>query len=250
MLQPLKTSTMIRITNERERPEVISYMTTRRAIGMLGMMLPVVLLTAGAILGYKNMMPSISHYYYTYMVTIFTGTLCAVGLFLFTYKGFGKLDDIATNFAGLCAFGIALFPTDDLPAGLKHYSIYRDGLGFPNDAIHYTFAACFFVTLALISLFLFTQTKKGEVPTHEKVVRNRVYRTCGVLMLLFCALIPVASKITALHGANATFWLEMGSLWAFGFSWLTKGELVKADKTKLRHDEHSILPAGQKEMAN
>jgi hypothetical protein len=235
---------MMKITNEREQPEVISYTTTRRAIGILGIALPVALLTGGTIIGYDHMMPSMSHYYYTYMVTVFTGTLCAVGLFLFTYKGFGKLDDIATNFAGICAFGIALFPTGALPDALKQDSIYRADIHFPNDAIHYTFAALFFVTLSLISLFLFTQ--KSPHPTREKIIRNRIYRTCGILMLLFIALVPITSKIEVLGKYNTTFWLEMASLWAFGFSWLTKGNLVKRDKIKLPQEVYNINPAAEK----
>jgi hypothetical protein len=240
---------MMKITNERESPEVISYMTTRRAIGLLGMMLPVALLLGGMVLGYKQMMPSMSHYYYTYMVTVFTGTLCAVGLFLFTYKGFGKLDDIATNFAGICAFGIALFPTGALPEALKNDSIYRSDIHFPSDALHYGFAALFFVTLSLISLFLFTQSKDKSI-THEKKVRNRIYRTCGVLMILFVVLVPVAAKIEALKSYNPTFWLELASLWAFGFSWLTKGDLIKQDRPKALPPEHSILPDREKQLVN
>ncbi len=229
---------MMKLTNEREVPEVISYKTTRQAIGMLGMLLPVALLLGGIILGYDKAMPSMSHYYYTYMVTVFTGTLCAVGLFLFTYKGFGKIDDRATNFAGICAFGIALFPTGELPETLKHHSIYRTDIHFPSDVIHYVFAALFFVTLALISIFLFTQTKDKQ-PSREKMVRNRIYKTCGILMLLFLALVPITAKIDSLNKYNTTFWLELASLRSFGFSWLTKGDLIKKDKTP-RPAEYTI----------
>jgi hypothetical protein len=240
---------MIKITNERQQPEVISYMTTRRAIGLLGMMLPVALLLGGMALGYDTMMPSMSHYYYTYMVTIFTGTLCAVGLFLFTYKGFGQLDDMATNFAGICAFGIALFPTGALPEALKQNSIYRTDIHFPNDTIHYIFAAAFFVTLALVSIFLFTQSSEKN-PTREKIIRNRIYRTCGVLMLLFVALVPITAKMEALSKYNTTFWLEMLSLWAFGFSWLTKGNLIQKDKPEPRPAEYNITSSAEKQAVN
>jgi len=218
----------MRIENIRPNPEVISYMTIRRAIGILGISLPIVLLIGGYCLGCKTMMPSISHYYYTYLVTVFTGTLCAVGLFLISYKGFSLVDDRATNFAGMCAFGIALFPTDAPGNGC---SIYSGSFTTPPPAIHFTFAAMFFVTLGLISIFLFTQSSGYKTP--EKIVRNRIYRICGFFMLLFVALIALIDFTplkTTLSAYNPTFCLEALSLWSFGISWLTKGELISGDR--------------------
>lgn len=224
-------ATFLKITNTRENPEMLSYTRIRRAIGVLGMALPVVLLIAGALfhnlLGGKGiMMPSISHYYYTYLVTVFTGTLCAVGLFLITYKGYGPADDAATNMAGFCAFCVALFPTthDSL-----QFSIYYMDFVTPPGWIHFTFAASLFLILAFISIFIFTKTNPQKQMTDEKRNRNKIYKWCGYLMVLFVALIAVCIKL-GLEKYNTTFWLEMASLWAFGISWLTKGELISGDK--------------------
>jgi hypothetical protein len=71
---------------------LISYLTLRKTIGWLGLLLPVVLFFGNYIISfvteYENscnpFKSSISHYYYTRMGEIFTGTLCAVSLFLFT----------------------------------------------------------------------------------------------------------------------------------------------------------------------
>lgn len=216
----------MQLKNTRSQPEVLSFQTIRRAIGVLGMSLPVVLLLGGFCFGCHIMMESISHYYYTYFATVFTGTLCAVGLFLITYKGFGPLDDFATNFAGVCAFGVALFPTG-APENLC--SIYGSDFYTPPSWIHYTFAALFFVTLALISIFLFTRTHPNGRMTEMKKSRNKLYRTCGWLMIIFSVAIPITGS-TPLARYNSTFWLEMLSLWCFGVSWLVKGEVVLKDK--------------------
>lgn len=219
----------MKIENEREVPEVLSYKTIRRAIGFLGVLLPVVLLASGFFSPCDFMMPSISHYYFTYMATVFTGTLCAVGLFLITYKGFGKVDDGATNFAGACAFGVALFPTSKPE---NSCNIYVDAFWLPPSYIHYTFASLFFITLAAISIFLFTQKGEASKVTARKLVRNNIYKTCGYLMLIFCALVPIATNIPTLEAYNTTFWLEALALWSFGVSWLTKGALIQRDQVK------------------
>lgn len=209
------------LQNTRDQPEVLSFMAIRRIIGVLGMAIPFVLLAGGLLLGCHVMMPSISHYYFTYMGTMFTGTLCAVGLFLITYKGFGPLDDAATNFAGFSAFGVALFPTTRPDCDIF-------GVSYPafTPWVHYTCAALFFVTLALISIFLFTRTNPGVQMTKPKVTRNKIYRFCGWVMLVFIVLAPITSAVASLTPYNPTFWCETGALLNFGISWLVKGEVV------------------------
>ena len=78
-------------------------------IGILGVSLPIVLVLLSLIsLFDTDIQPSISHYYYTNLREIFTGTLCGVGLFLICYKGhnnplFWKNDNFLTNVAGVMA---------------------------------------------------------------------------------------------------------------------------------------------------
>jgi hypothetical protein len=67
---------------------VISYLNLRKAVGVLGIALPVVLISIYPLLNKGcRLPPSISHYFYTNMGSYFTGTLCAVAMFLFSYKG-------------------------------------------------------------------------------------------------------------------------------------------------------------------
>jgi len=71
-----------------ERDDIFTYRRIRRAIGYLGLSLPILLVALSFIPFFKtSLQPSISHYYFTNLREIFTGTLCAVGLFLICYKG-------------------------------------------------------------------------------------------------------------------------------------------------------------------
>jgi hypothetical protein len=229
-LKPL--SHIMKITNTREVPEVISFRTIRRIIGYLGIGLPFALWIMAAILGCRQQQPSISHYYYTMAGSLLVGVLCAVGLFLISYKGFGPHDDRATNIAGIFAFGVAFFPTGNFTSSVCALFTYPESK--LREDIHYGCAALLFVTLAYISFFLFTRSKGGK--TDEKIVRNRIYRTCAVLMLSFIILVPICAAWLgkAIGKYNPTFYLEAGALISFGISWLVKGEVVLKDKPRAR----------------
>jgi len=74
-------------------------------------MLPIALAVGGLLIFRTGIQPSLSAYYYTGMKNVFVGTLCAIGVFLFSYRGYSKKDNIAANIAAFCAIGTALFPT-------------------------------------------------------------------------------------------------------------------------------------------
>jgi hypothetical protein len=214
--------------SKAEQPEaklVISYLTLRRAIGFLGIGLPFVV-SIGA-----GIQSSISAYYYTVMRDVFVGTLCAIGVFLFSYKGYEPKDDVASNLAGLFAVGIALFPTSPCdpisshcPFQLKYF-------------LHGVFAVLLFGTFTYMSLFLFTKTDLSKKPTGKKLQRNSVYRACGYVMLSCLVAVPAASLLLpedlgdTLRIIQPVFWLESIAVVAFGISWLTKGEAILKDES-------------------
>ena len=83
-----------------------------------------------------------------------------------------------------------------------------------------------------MSLFLFTKSK-GPVTTKKKQ-RNRVYRVCGIVILIAIAGIPILgidSIWEQIKFLKPTFVLETIALVAFGISWLTKGEAILGDNT-------------------
>jgi hypothetical protein len=97
--------------------------------------------------------------------------------------------------------------------------------------IYYAFAASLFATLAVFSLVLFTKSK-GRM-TAAKKKRNTIYRVCGVVMCLCMVLILLYRVFflqTPLRAYKPVFWLEATALWAFGMSWLTKGEFLFPDQ--------------------
>ena len=231
MLNRLKNK-FAELAQERSAtPEVISFQTIRRAVGWLGISLPIVLLGAYLIGSCDELQPSISHFYYTNMREVFVGTLCAVSLFLFTYKGHSKLDSHAANLAGLCSLGVALFPTNILvnfPCQ-KNVTPLID-ITF-HAAIHFTCAALFFLTLAYMSIALFTKSNLPEQErTLQKRKRNVVYKVCGWIMVGCIAWIGIYSSfIQGQPETQTVFWFETIALISFGISWLTKGEALFGD---------------------
>ena len=205
---------------------VVSYLMLRKAIGCLGMGLPIVLAIGGLLLFRTGLQPTISDYYYTGMGDVFVGTLFAMGVFLFSYKGYGRKDNRAGNIAAVCVIGTALFPTTPPdPTGLASFI----------GTVHVVFATAYFITLAYFSLVLFTKSDLTQPPTKRKLQRNRVYRVCGYLIvwsLIAIALLSVLpnSLIAFLEGANPIFWLESIMVIAFGVSWFVKGEGILEDK--------------------
>lgn len=211
---------------------VISYLSLRKTIGIIGVLMPVVLVAGSAMIGNcTHIQPSISDYYHTAMRDIFVGILCIVGLFLFSYKGYDFLDNTISNLSCLFAIGVALFPCmpeSPLPQCAIHLNVSNPLI----NSIHFTSATLFFLSLAYMSLFRFT--KKAPNPTPRKLVRNTVYRVCGFiilgcLVLLFIYFLLPDHLTDKLSDYRLIFWLESIALWAFGSSWLVKGEFLLSD---------------------
>lgn len=215
---------------------IITYRRIRKTIGMLGISLPLVLVILSLIPFFKtSVQPSISDYYYTHLRELFTGVLCAVGLFLIRYRGFKsscfwRNDNLWTNIAGYLALGIALFPTNPDVEADKVYTLIplNDKLfGY----IHYVFAAVFFMILAYMSIRIFTigQNENKEIPV-SIFNENHIYKICGYLIVVFIILVPICISTHAF--SNSTLVFEALALWAFGISWLIKGRAL-GDKGKL-----------------
>jgi hypothetical protein len=202
--------------NDGDDSSVVSYLTLRRVVGALGVALPVVVALWGLALCHcRALQPSISDYYSLRTRDAFVGILFTIGWFLFTYRGYDRRDNIAGNLACLFALGVALFPNSGSSL---------------EQVVHFASASALFLVLAYFSLFLFT--KSAGNPTAKKLVRNRVYKLCGVIMLVCIALIGLyywRLTDTPVASAKPVFWLESLALWAFGFSWAVKGETLWKD---------------------
>lgn len=206
---------------------VINYLIMRKAIGILGMSLPFILLIGNSIAnGGIIFQSSISAYYYTSMRNVFVGILCAVGIFLFSYKGHNKFDNILADIGALFAVITAFFPClpdGTVPCPYKSY-----------DMLHLISAGVFFSVLIIFSMFLFTKSdKKKKDRSGRKKRRNGLYRTCGIIMAISIAGIAIIDNwFRGLLIYHPVFWLESIALLAFGISWYVKGTTYSKIKTK------------------
>jgi len=220
--------TRLRILEEQRNSLVFSYLALRTTIGVLGMSLPFVVSLGALVLFQAGFQSSISAYYYTGMRDVLVGVLWAIGFFLFSYKGYDRVDNVASNLACLFAVGVALFPTS--PDGATEAGILLVG------AVHEVFAGLFFLTLIYFCLFLFTKTDPHVPATKRKLQRNQVYRVCGYTMseciLLIAIYILLPQNIASLFTAyKPVYWLEALAILAFGVSWFTKGEAILKDES-------------------
>jgi len=222
-------------------PEIISYYTMRRAIGVLGLTLPLILLAGSFLLGEcKEVQYSISTYYHTNMRNIFVGFNCAVALFLFAYRGHDWKDNLTGYLGCIAVLGVGFLPcTISTPAVacLIPVSAQNPLVG----QLHNLCALLYFIILIVYSLFLFPKTHMDMV-TGEKMFmgrqkkkRNVIHYNCGSLMspslLLILSFMWFLDDIyPALKSLDPVFWLESIVLFSFGISWLTKGQLFFKDE--------------------
>lgn len=213
-----------------ENYDIFTYRRIRRAIGYLGISLPILLVGFSLISFFQTQIqPSISDYYYTNLREIFTGTLSAVGLFLIRYKGHGntsvwKNDNLLTNIAGIMAIGAALVPTNPADISQKIYTLIpssQNWLGW----LHYGFAGIFFLILALLAINVFTIGQANETGAPKSVLNeNNIYKACGCLILGTLILVPVSGYLKLFPFSTLVF--ETIALFAFGIAWLIKGRAL------------------------
>jgi hypothetical protein len=196
---------------------IYSFRALRRSVGLIGMALPFILML-GVFLIFKGPIPlySISQYYFSGMRDIMVGSLSAIALFLFFYKGYNRWDMWTANIAGISALCTALFPT--VESGPQNLSA----------KIHFISAAIFFITLACISLFLFT--RKDSNPTPQKKKRNIIYIICGIMMFGCIIALALFFKYFDSKTSQFVFWTETLALISFGISWLVKGGALYGDR--------------------
>jgi hypothetical protein len=211
----------------------------RRLVGMLGMALPVLLPASLYIFsGHGEPLDSISHYYYTRAGSVFTIIVSLLAIFLLVYKGEDPLDFIVSSAAGVFALCVLLFPTSNITDACcdeeKYWSVTVLQPSHLRVLFHYSAAAIFLLSLAFLSFFQFTKSDKPAGQRgNMKVKRNRVYRACGVVMVLAVGVIAanaagwVSDDLFSRY--HLTFWMETVAVEAFGISWMVKGETVFRD---------------------
>jgi len=221
---------------EKENKLVVSYKTLRNLIGYCGMILPIVLiLTTKTAPSDKNIESSFSDYYYTSSGDILVSFLCTLGAFLLIYKGYNMKENILSTIAGICGIFAAFSPTatEDLRHSLSVHTPLTDVPEIFGFERHTIVAGLFFIILGFISLCCFPQNDVNKQITTRKKKRNNIFKICGWTMLM-CVLIMaiyfLSDRISTIFGKIPfIFIMETIATWAFGISWLTKGETIYPD---------------------
>lgn len=205
------------------QPDDLSSHAHRQLIGGVGLVLPVLLwLIAGLRPTGEHpweLLGSVSAYYYTGAVSAFAGMLIALALFLFSYRGYDnkyyRRDRIAASIAGCAGVIVSLFPTR-APTDFLLPCWWTPLTG----KIHIYSAAVLFSCFIFFSLFQFplSRAQKTEPLPWDKKLRNVIYISCGVAMVL-CMLWVVYAEFTGMK----IFWPEALLLEFFAVSWLVKG---------------------------
>ncbi|PQJ72377.1 hypothetical protein [Polaribacter butkevichii] len=215
--------------HQTENDLIISYKLLRKLIGSIGVFLPVILGFGMLYFDKADFIKdSISDYYGTQLRDVFVGFLFVLGFFLFSYKGYksegkGLLynDNFFANLGGAFAICVALFPTTSKIAFIR--------------TIHLSSAVLLFAVFTYFCLVIFRRGVAIEKRSEMKKLRNKFYLGCGILIILFvgsAGLSFIVMTEEARNETNIIFYCETLALWAFGFSWLIKGEAVLEDTSK------------------
>ena len=218
--------------------------TLRKLIGFLGILLPVFLYIFLLFdIGYAKPLESISHYYFTRVSGIFVITVSLLAIFLIIYKGKERIDFIFSTIAGLSALLLLLFPTSNIDPNSDCSACAVTTLKQSDFRVtfHYIASSIFLLSLAFMSLFVFTRSNKPKpLRTEQKNIRNVFYRILGIVMIaaLIIAFLGkyLADNNDPVFGNSLTFWMETVAVECFGLSWLIKAEVFFKDKPETAMD--------------
>lgn len=210
----------------------------RKAIGILGLFLPLLL-----VLNYDDeILASMSHYYYTTSGVFFIGILFAFGLILLSYRGYEKEskkefvgDNLATTIAGICILMTVLIPTaadgsliPNLDEGVFNATFNNYLFGHWGNAIkntvHLSSAGLFLIALGYMCHSKFT------LSPGISNIKKKFYKICGWIIWLSVILLILAFAFEGLLKLNEylpsyVLWLEWVAVWAFAVAWLVKGRI-------------------------
>ncbi|PHQ96695.1 MAG: hypothetical protein COB40_07410 [Marinosulfonomonas sp.] len=227
---------------QKDKNELVtSYLEVRRFIGFIGISLPVFLILFSLIADRSGPKESISAYFYSGGREILVGSLFAIGVFLFSYKGFDKdlrkpTDKVVSRLAAVGAVGIAFSPMDWAKSGSEIEPVCTwlqcTLSGDITKNLHAVFAVMFFGSLATFCLINFQRCEEGTTPNEDKQFRNFLFRILGYVIVV-CTVAFIAGSLIPIPG-TFVFWAETIAIIAFGLSWIIKGEAIEGSVNKLK----------------
>ena len=222
---------------------VRSYLIMRVAVGALGIALPFVLVLGEPLLFDGQPFPrgSLSAYYYSGLREVFVGTLCAIGVFLVTYKVAERSrENRLSIYAGASAIVVALFPTGKPGRGVTPTPL-QNLLGETTvERIHFVAGAVFIGSLAVISFYF---GKPSPKPGSRGPSFWRWYHLLCAGFIVAALILAGVAGITG-EPDKGLLIAEAVAVWAFGASWLMKGlELdVLLGSRKVASELQSVVP--------
>jgi len=203
-----------------------TYFALRIAAGLIGLLLPVVLVGWGH---WHNVaasaMTSLSAFYWLSLLppldanallrNWFVGSLIAEGICLVIYKGYGNLENWLLNVAGLAAVVVALnpMPCHNVGALTAAQCLQQHEETGP---VHYGAAISFFLMIAATIWFCADDTLADVDPKLR--ARWQLYYKAFALAMVAAPLIAFLSVEENVR----TIWVEVAGVWVFSWYWFAK----------------------------
>lgn len=197
----------------------------RRILALMGFLLPVLAPLMGFIAYDKNgaeFWHSISATFYATSNIFMIGVLAIFAFFLFTYKGYDIGDNATCTFSACMAIGILVFPCKTSAAG--ETTGLLDLPTIVSHGVHCVVAMLLFGSFALMIGLRFTKHDKALVLTEKKKQRDRIYKSCALIILAAMAMQVLTSLLDV---GWFTIINETIMLWAFSFAWAVKAGMFK-----------------------
>jgi len=216
----------------------------RRWIGLLGFALPWVLLWLDNLLPTTHgELESVSAYYYTGGIAVFTGVLFALSGFLISYQGRARdrWDDLVGTVGGVAALVVAILPTRP-PPGVEPPTWWSPWM----HHAHFGAAGLLFLMLILFCLWLFPRADDDDEREllFEKSGRDLFCRGCGIAMIVFLAWVIVAALMDEIF-----FLPEALAIGAFALSWLAMSDFPTIVASKTKRAARALKPSAAKSSA-
>lgn len=198
----------------------LSYLTQRKVIGWLGILLPVLCL-----LSCLSIEERPDEWYYSLSATyhlspVLTMMLSCSAIFLMTYQGYDKSDQIINIISGILALGVIFFSCNTVWLDPNsQFGLFQLNPG-TSHIIHCICAGLLFFFFSLNILMQFT---KGNGAT-----KKLIFRICGWGMIVCLVFFLLAELFKFLPG-YFTMIFEAILLILFGIAWLVKGKTFNLD---------------------
>ena len=168
---------------------------------------------------YPDWWYSISATFYANSNIIMIGLLFTTAIYFWAYKGYDKVDDIATKLCAISAFGIISFPT------FTTYESYVGIFSLPSNISHIFHCIFAFVFYLGFVFMIFRFRKSSGTMTDKKKLRNKFYLVFGIINII--NIVFIVLRILLKLPDYFVIIFETVLQICCGFSWLIKSEAFK-----------------------